>query len=214
MNGKFKDIDSIIFDLDGTLWDATEGIATSWSEIISKYDSEIKQITADDLKKYMGLRLEEIAARIFPNMNEDERDKILKECCEYENEYLTKNGAILYEKLEDTLKELSTKYKLFIVSNWQDGYIELFLDYNNFGQYFVDYECPGRTNLSKDENIKLVINRNNLKNPVYVGDTKMDSEAANKAGVPFILARYGFGNAENYYHAIDKFEELLKLDEY
>ncbi len=90
------------------------------------------------------------------------------------------HGATLYDKLEDTLKVLSKKYKLFIVSNCQDGYIETFMKFYNLDKYFVDFECPGRTNLSKAENIKIVIERNNLKHPVYVGDTQMDCDAAKK----------------------------------
>ena len=85
------------------------------------------------------------------------------------------------------------------------------MKFYNLDKYFVDFECPGRTNLSKAENIKIVIERNNLKHPVYVGDTQMDCDAAKKAGIPFIYARYGFGNTEEYNHVIDKFEELLSL---
>lgn len=57
--------------------------------------------------------------------------QVIKECCEYENEYLGEYGATLYDKLEDTLKELSKNHKLFIVSNCQDGYIECFLKHIN-----------------------------------------------------------------------------------
>lgn len=211
MQNSLKDIDSMIFDLDGTLWDSTKEIASSWSTIISKYDNDKKEVTTEELKGYMGLELEVIGERMFPNMDKKNRDILLRECGEFENQYLMEHGATLYDKLEDTLKVLSKKYKLFIVSNCQDGYIETFMKFYNLDKYFVDFECPGRTNLSKAENIKIVIERNNLKHPVYVGDTQMDCDAAKKAGIPFIYARYGFGNTEEYNHVIDKFEELLSL---
>ena len=51
----------------------------------------------------------------------------------------------------------------------------------------------GRTGKPKSENIKLIVERNNLQNPVYVGDTQWDCDAATAAGVPFIFAAYGFG---------------------
>ena len=204
-------IDSIIFDLDGTLWDSTNEVVTSWNSVMNKYDNVKKEITLEELKGYMGLPLDEIRKKMLPDMDEEEAKNLMKECCEIENKYLIKHGAILYDRLEETLKELSKKYKLFIVSNCQDGYIEAFLEYNNFHKYFKDFECPGKSNLLKAENIGLVIERNNLKNPIYVGDTQTDYDAAKKAGIPFVFAKYGFGNANNYKYFIDKFEDLLNL---
>ena len=211
MKSKFKNIDSIIFDLDGTLWDSTKGVADSWSEVLSKYNFNKKEVSVDEIKGYMGLTLDEIGRRMMPDIEESIRNKLLEECGKFENKYLIQSGAIIYDNLEDTLKELSKKYKLFIVSNCQDGYIESFLEFSNLDKYFVDFECPGRTNLPKAENIKLVIKRNSLKYPVYVGDTHLDGESARKANIPFVYARYGFGKTKEYNHAINKIEELLEL---
>lgn len=211
MENNLGEIDSIIFDLDGTLWDSTKEVASSWSSVMRKYDNEKKGVTVEELKGYMGLPLDEIRKRMLPHMEETEADKLMKECCEFENQHLIKYGAVLYDKLEETLKELSKKYKLFIVSNCQAGYIEAFLEYNNFNKYFDDFECPGRSNLLKAENISLVIERNNLQNPIYVGDTQTDFDAAKKAGIPFIFAKYGFGNTNDYKYSIDKFDDLLNL---
>ena len=55
------------------------------------------------------------------------------------------------------------------------------------------------------------IERNNLKNPVYVGDTEGDAESAKAAGIPFVFAKYGFGNVKEYQYAINKFEDLSTL---
>ena len=44
MSHNLENIDSIIFDLDGTLWDATKEIANSWSSILSKYNRAIKKL--------------------------------------------------------------------------------------------------------------------------------------------------------------------------
>ena len=76
--------------------------------------------------------------------------------------------------------------------------------------YFTDWECSGRTGLPKGENIRLVVERNHLQAPVYVGDTRLDYEAAQQAGVPFIHAAYGFGTIEGV-TAIHKPVELLEL---
>ncbi|MNC77179.1 Phosphoglycolate phosphatase [compost metagenome] len=48
-----------------------------------------------------------------------------------------------------------------------------------------------------------------MQSPVYLGDTEGDYAAAQKAGIPFIYARYGFGDVKGYDKAIDSFAELL-----
>ena len=204
-------IDSIIFDLDGTLWDSIEEISKTWSLVLSKYDYERKEVTVEDLQICMGKQLDEIGEILLPKLSIELRRKIMHECCTLENEYLGNYGGKLYENVEETLKELSKKYKLFIVSNCQDGYIECFFKAHKLDKYFTDYECPGRTGLSKGENNKLIIERNNLKNPVYVGDTEGDAESAKAAGIPFVFAKYGFGNVKEYQYAINKFEDLSTL---
>ena len=204
-------IDSIIFDLDGTLWDSTEGVSKTWSLVLNKYDYERKEVTVEDLHSCMGKQLDEIGKILFPKLSSEVRKNLMNECCTLENEYLVEHGGVLYAKVEETLKELSKKYKLFVVSNCQDGYIECFFKAHKLDKYFTDYECPGRTGLSKGENNKLVIERNNLKKPVYVGDTEGDAESAKVAGIPFVFAKYGFGSVEKYQYEIDSFQDLLTI---
>ena len=203
--------DGIIFDLDGTLWDSTAEVAKTWTSVIAKYNLNRKEVTVEDLKPCMGKLLDEIASILLPELDPKKQMQVIKECCEYENEYLGEYGATLYDKLEDTLKELSKNHKLFIVSNCQDGYIECFFKAHKLDKYFSDYECPGRTGLPKGENIKLIVERNNLKNPVYVGDTQGDANAAKLANVPFIFAKYGFGNVDEFFNSIESFDELLEI---
>ena len=203
--------DSIIFDMDGTIWDSTKEVAIAFSEVVrNKYPEVTDEITPEKLKSLFGLLLDDIAVKLFTSVSEEKAKKIMKECCEYECEYLAKHNAKMYDGMEEAIKELHKDYKLLIVSNCQDGYIECFFKANpHLEKYFTDYECPGRTGKAKAENIKLVIERNNLKNPVYVGDTSGDAKAAKEAGIPFIFARYGFGQVEEYADVIDSPLELI-----
>jgi phosphoglycolate phosphatase len=158
------------------------------------------------------LPLDVIAVKLYQSVSEEHAIKVMNECCEYECEYLAEHGATLYEGLEKNLIELSKKYKLLIVSNCQEGYIQCFFRaYPYLEKYFVDFEYPGRSGKFKAENIRIVMERNGLKNPIYVGDTGGDANAAKEAGIPFVFARYGFGDVEEYDEVIDSLEELTKL---
>jgi phosphoglycolate phosphatase len=210
-NKRRRDMDSIIFDLDGTLWDSRQTVMFVWNNVLKEKGLN-RELTEEDFKQTMGLQVPEVGQKLFPELAEEFRTQLLDECCEVECDYLKEQGGTLYGDVENVLKELSNSYKLFIVSNCQEGYIEAFYDYHKLGKYFLDYENPGRTGLSKGENIKLIMERNKLTNPVYVGDTEGDRKAAELAGIPFIYARYGFGHVEQFDYAIDQFKELLDID--
>ena len=73
-----------------------------------------------------------------------------------------------------------------------------------------DEETFGRTVLPKSENIKLMVKRNGLDDAVYVGDTRQDETSAREAGVRFIYASYGFGEALEPDETIASPKELPK----
>lgn len=201
----------IIFDLDGTLWDASTQVVPAWNIALSRYGELDKQITINDMKGFMGKTIDVIAQIMFPEMNLEKSVKILKECCNEEQIYLREHGGILYPKLEDTLKLLIQKYSLYIVSNCQDGYVQAFLDYHRLWSYFQDIEMSGRTGKGKGENIKIIMERNKLKKSVYVGDTMGDLEGAKYAGIPFIYAEYGFGQLDDMNYSINNISDISRI---
>lgn len=186
-------MDSIIFDLDGTLWDSTETVAKAWSDCIARESDLQMVITSERLHSLFGQLLPDIARQLFPDETPQRQLELIDLCCEEENRALLHNPGRLYPRLEETLQILSERCPLYIVSNCQAGYIEVFLESTGLGKYFQGHLCPGDTGLAKAENIRLIAEKNHLQSPVYVGDTKGDFEASQKAGVPFIFASYGFG---------------------
>lgn len=203
---------NIILDVDGTLWDTTEVIAKAWNKAISEVGGTATIVTPSILKKEFGKPMDEIANSLFHDASEERRKLLLDLCCKYEHEVLTEDTSdLFFPNVRETLKKLSKKCNLFIISNCQSGYIELFMEKAGVEQYIIDYECFGDTGKSKGENIKLVMKRNNLDDAVYVGDTQGDYEATVFAGIPFVFAKYGFGRVTDYYLAIDGIKELLTL---
>lgn len=199
----------IIFDLDGTLWDASKPIAESWNVYIGMKAPQVdKVITADDIRGVCGKTMDEFADILIGDLEVPLRYELMEGCCAYEVEYLKGNGGMLYPGLIKTLKKLAEKYHLYIVSNCQVGYIQDFIDWSQTAHLFEDTEDYGTTLKGKADNIRLVMERNHIDQAVYVGDTIMDYRSTTEAGLPFVFCRYGYGQVDADVPAIDSFEQL------
>ncbi len=205
-------MDGIIFDLDGTLWDTTEVSTKAWNHLLKTKTTVDRQIAVEELKATFGKLMDEIVEILLPKLDEKEREKICEMFCEYENEYMKSGDYILYEGMLEGIKKLSEKFPLFIVSNCQAGYIETFLEETNLHNYITDHTCPGDTGMAKADNIRLIMERNQLDKVVYVGDTAGDEAACQEARVPMIHVAYGFGSAKNPWKTVQSFGELLDID--
>ena len=198
----------ILFDLDGTLWEVIDSTFYSANEIAKKY--HLPEISKETVLKVFGLNKRESAKLYFPDLPFVESSKLLDEMARMNIEYLTKQGGHLYPDLESTLQKCR-EYSLFIVSNTAEvKYIEAFLSSSKLNSYFKDYIAASSSNISKKEAILRIIEKYHLEkeNTVYIGDTKKDLEAATQAGIPFIQARYGFGEDLNTKYFINKFSTL------
>lgn len=193
-------IDGVIFDLDGTLWDATEEICRCWQK-------HFPDMSVWKLKTLMGLTSQEIANKLGTDVD------TINSLQDEEVKHLSEHPVSPYVGVTSMLQYLNTKnIPCFIVSNCQSRYIECFLHTTNLGQYFKDWTCFGDTNKSKGDNIRYLMERNNLsKYVVVVGDTHSDEVAAKEAEVRwFVWASYGFGKIEQEHDKINEPLELLR----
>ena len=193
------------------MWDSAQNVAIAWNCMVDKLDDVDIHFTAEDIHNVMGQTMDAIAAKFFCNVDAKRQMEIMDICSNYENEYLSMHGGVLYEGLEETLNILCKDYRLFIVSNCQSGYIEAFLDYYGFEKYFRDILCWGDNELSKGDNIKLIMERNNIENAVYVGDTQGDCDSTYYAGAKFIHAAYGFGSVNKSDAVINSITDLVNI---
>ena len=186
-------------------------MAESWNKAIREHSSLNLTLEPVSLSRVFGKTMTEIADALFPDLSVKERMELLDVCFDEENRYLEDHPGILYPDVVRTIKELSLSCPLYIVSNCQCGYIEVMLRTTGLAPYIRDHLCFGETQVPKCETIRMLIERNNLQSPVYVGDTQGDADSCKTAGIPFIFAEYGFGDVPDARTRIHTFSDLTKL---
>ncbi len=202
---------AIIFDIDGTLWDVRKEVAMAWADVIRENTDWEITFDAARLGSLFGKTMTEIFNTLYPGVAEDEFARIRELIYVRQNEYLLKYKPALYEGMLDTIKALYEVYPLYIVTNAQSGYIETLFEATGIGQYFTDWMCFGDTNAPKNVTISRLMERNNITDAIYIGDTQGDAEACRLAGIPMIYASYGLGQVMEPYMTIEKPADLMDI---
>ena len=204
--------ESLIFDIDGTLWDSRQLVAEGYNIQLERENLQHLFVNADILKPLFGKTMTEIADVLLASIDISERYDLMERCMATENEYLFTNPCqIGYPKVKETLEQLKKKYRLFIVSNSQCGYPELCIEKLGLTELIEGHMCFGDTGTSKGQTILTLMRKHNIQSAVYIGDTQGDREACLEAKLPFIFCTYGLGSAESWDAKIDSIDELLNM---
>ncbi len=186
-------INTVLFDLDGTLLDTTEGILESVKYTAKQlayrelpYEKMIKFVgppIQNSFIKYYGCDKEtaQRAANIF-------RDY-------YKSKALLK--AVPYEGIYELCEKLKQyDLKLAVATYKREDYALKLLKYFGFDKYCASMHGADNLNvLTKADIINFCMKETGgtIGNTVLVGDTVHDAKGAEKAGIRFIAVTYGFG---------------------
>jgi len=83
---------AVIFDLDGTLWDAAETIAPAWNAWCEAHGVE-RRFTPADCRSCCGKTLPQIARFVFPEADPAWAEWVVNGCCEAECVPLAERAA-------------------------------------------------------------------------------------------------------------------------
>ena len=203
---------SLIFDIDGTLWDSRAIVAKGYNDYLIEVGRPDLQVDAEYLKTLFGKTMTEIADIMLDSIPIPERYDVMQGCMDREDEFLHNDPCdIAFPGVKETLEKLKEDYRLFIVSNAQCGYPELMMDKLGIRHLFEGWMCFGDTGLPKGDTIRILMERHGITDAVYIGDTQGDLEASQKAGIPFIFCTFGFGTPERYDAKLDAFTDLPDL---
>ncbi|MEO6149934.1 MAG: HAD family hydrolase [Mucilaginibacter sp.] len=198
--------DSLIFDMDGTLWDAVDMYTCAWNHVLTE-TGIAAQVSRGELAGMVGWEGQKVMDTLMPFIDRDRQLEAYDKVNEKQAQ-LSQDECIIYDGVKEGLARLSTRYKLFIVSNCAKGVIQRFIEWAGIGNYITEEIAYGINRMPKNHNIKLLVDKYQLKSPVYIGDTEGDGKQSRLAGIPFVLVTYGFGATDDHDLKFDDFASL------
>jgi phosphoglycolate phosphatase len=181
----FIDWELVLIDLDGTLIDSEEAIVSALEFAISNYPRNPKNSTP--LKNLMGQPLNQILSTfLLP-------EHLVEAAQLYRDTFMKnlKKRVKLFDGVEDCLKRmLENRIKLIIVTNRDSITTKKILQELGIDSFFIGiFGSDLGTPKPSDDLVNKAITfaRARTLATVFIGDTKIDYQAAQKAGVSFIL---------------------------
>lgn len=202
-------IKNIIFDLDGTLLNQSEGIYNSIRYAMSEVGVEIDPDF--DLSVFIGPPLVKSFQKYFDYDEEGAKARIK----DYRQYFFDKgkDQYFLYPGVVEMIKDLSDKLNIYIgTTKLHESALEV-LEKEDIIQYIDGVQGSNDKIALKTDIISQLVKDYDL-NPeetIMVGDHRLDIDGARDNNMRVIACRYGFGDRDETSHAdycVDSVEEL------
>lgn len=195
--------------MDGTLWDNVNSYVKAWNKGFERTGLG-RRVVREDLLGLMGKEIGVMMESLVPGTSDEKKTELMHAVFDAYDEMADALEPMIFPGVLEGLEKLSKKYKLLLLSNCEEGGLVKFMKYTHTTDLITDYAEYGQNFQSKNVNLRLLIERNNLQSTAYIGDTASDSRETRKAGIPFIFVSYGFGETDDYDLKFDSFEELVE----
>ena len=199
--------DALIFDLDGTLWDAAAASTFGWNLALQELGLPYR-VTIAGIRSVSGMPFLQCVEVLLPGLHPASAG-LLDTLEAKERVGIETMAGELYEGVVEGLERLAAAYSLFVVSNCPEWYLDEFLRFSGLGGDFCGVDCHGRSGIGKASMLARMVHSCGLSRPIYVGDTQGDRDAAEAAGVDFAFAGYGFGATDGVGLSFGSFGELV-----
>ena len=184
-------IDTVLFDLDGTLLNTLDDLCDSTNFALAEFGYPAR--TLEEVRGFVGEGVRLLIERALPDSAKEKTDEVLA-AFEAHYDKNKENKTKPYAGITEMLGEVCAKYKTAIVSNKYGKAVEE-LKTKLFPTVMLGLgEGGGRKKKPAPDMPEYALEKlgSNKKSAVYVGDSDVDVATARNSGLPIIAVSWGF----------------------
>lgn len=211
-----KNYDAYIFDFDYTLADATEPVVGSFLYALEKMN--LQKSSRQDIINTIGIPIGE-SYTILTGDDSEEGIELFKKYQKEKSDEITVPNTVFIGDAKEVLQILKNRGKKIgiVSSRWGQRINDIFENLNSrelidfiIGTEHVENYKPNPEGLFK------MIDMMDAKNPLYIGDSYIDAQAAQNAKIDFVGVTTGTTSREkleSYPHVavLDNLKEILNV---
>ena len=211
-----KNYDAYIFDFDYTLADATEPVVGSFLYALEKMN--LQKSSRQDIINTIGIPIGE-SYTILTGDDSEEGIELFKKYQKEKSDEITVPNTVFIGEAKEVLQILKNRGKKIgiVSSRWGQRINDIFENLNSrelidfiIGTEHVENYKPNPEGLFK------MIDMMDAKNPLYIGDSYIDAQAAQNAKIDFVGVTTGTTSREkleSYPHVavLDNLKDILEI---
>lgn len=195
-----KNIQTVIFDYDGTLHNSTHIYADAFRQVYERmvYDgvAPAREFTDDEITKWLGYSAMDMWKAFMPELSVGDREYYSKGIGQIMIKKIQNKQAVLYDGTLETLTYLKNKgYHVLYLSNCDHLYMSFHAKCFDLNHYFDHMYCSGDYDNQPKYEIFNVIKENYPGEYLMVGDRVQDMEIKKYHTIYTAGCSYGFGEA-------------------
>ncbi|SHM45570.1 HAD hydrolase-like protein [Gracilibacillus kekensis] len=210
---------SLIFDMDGTLFQTDKILELSLNDAFShlrslnKWDEETP---IDKYREIIGVPLPKVWETLLPNHSNEEREQMDAYFLERLVENISEGKGALYPNVKEVFSYLKeNNSSIYIASNGLTEYLKAIVSYYHLDEWVTEtFSIQQIQSLNKSDLVQSIIKKYCITNGAVVGDRLSDINATKDNGLVSIGCNFDFAREDELSQAdivIDDLNELQTI---
>lgn len=209
-------VQSLIFDMDGTLFQTDKILELSLVDTFNHLRSLNKWDTVTPIDKYreiMGVPLPKVWEVLLPNHSDEVREQTDAYFLERLVENIRSGKGALYPNVKEVFSYLkANNCSIYIASNGLTEYLNAIVSYYNLDKWVTEtFSIQQIQTLDKGDLVKTILKKYDIKKAAVVGDRLSDIYAAKNNGLTAIGCNFDFAQEDELAQADLVIDDLIEL---